>query len=573
MTRTCLLFGILALGVAKPVAADSFCSISDWPLEMPEGTADIVRFISPGLTPYVVVTEVHKSTRTVGSHPLTAGVALPLAPRDWKDRRSATPSQWQKLFYAVMDDDAAQLDRLLASTRVDLNASPSSDGRGSLLNAAAELGEPEVARVLIAHGAHARNQPGDSVQLHPIADAVGGLQGYLNTRDRPEPFFNQPPRSLARFLAVLRLLLDAGADPDALVVPNETLSALGNLMFTPRFAGDVDLVRLLVAHGASVDGPPPIRSPLGIAFDKGYDDYAGVLLANQHVSTATLNQGLVLAMGRANVAMGQTLLAAGADANFKNGTHPVLCRALESPELHPLALALLANRADVNADCGAPGAPGSTPLTLVDPADHELVDLLVAGGARLGVPATDATLYRSHGVDPGPINWAILHRRDHLASALLAREPATAHECGAVVYAARYGAAETLARLFLLGGDPNSRSAGGVSGLMAAAYHGEARALQVLLAQPRIEVDGATPRHLNPTAFSIQLEGRQPPLTFGSRTALMFAALGGSADSASLLIAHGARIHQKDAEGLEAAEYAHNEAVARLLTGAARATN
>ena len=573
MTRTCLLFGILALSVAKPVAADVPCSISDWPLEMPEGTADFVRFIGPGSTAHAVVTDVHKSTRPAVSRAVTAGAAPILAPRDWKDRRSQAPSQWQRLFYAVMDDDATQLERLLGSTRVDLNASPSSDARGSLLNVAAGLGEPEVARVLIAHGSHVRGQPGDSVQFHPIADAVGGLQGYLNTRDRPEPFFNQPPRSVARFLALIRLLLEAGADPDAPIVPGDTLSALGNLMFTPRFAGDVDLVRLLVAHGASVDGPPPIRSPLDIAFDKGYDDYAAALLADHHVSSATLNHGLVLAMGRENVAMGQTVLAAGADANFKNGTVPVLCRALESSELHSLALALLAHRADVNADCGEPRAPGSTPLTLVNPADHELIDLIIVGGGKLGVPATDATLYRSHGVDPGPLNWALMHRSDHVASALLAREPGSAHECGAVAYAARYGAAETLARLLLLGGDPNSTSADGVSALMAAAYHGERRTLQVLLEQPRIQLDRTTPRHLNPSAFSIQLEGRQPPLVYGSRTALMFAALGGSADSASLLLTHGARVHQKDAEGLEAAEYAHNEAVARLLAGGARPTN
>ena len=572
MTRTCLLFGILVLSVAKPVTADVPCSISDWPLEMPEGTADFVRFISPGLAAHTVVNSVRKSARTVGSHPVTAGAAPPSAPRDWKDRRSQTPSPWQRLFYAVMDDDAMQLERLLGSTRVDLNTSPNSDASGSLLNVAAGLGEPEVARVLIAHGSHVRAQLGDALQLHPVSDAVGGLQGYLNTRDRPEPFFNQPPRSVARFLAVLRLLLDAGADPDALVTPDDTLSALGNLMFTPRFAGDIDLVHLLVVHGASVDGPPPIRSPLDIAFDRGYDDYAAVLLADHHVSTATLNHGLVLAMSRENVALGQTLLAAGADANFKNGTVPVLCRALES-SLHSLALALLAHRADVNADCGDPRAPGSTPLTLVNPADHELIDLLIAGGGKLGVPGTDATLYRSHGVDPGPINWAILHRGDHLASALLAREPASAHECGTVVYAARYGAAETLARLFLLGSDPNSTSANGVSALMAAAYHGEARAVEVLLAQPRIELDRTTPRHLNPSGFSIQLEGRQPPLVYGSRTALMFAALGGSADSASLLITHGARVHEKDAEGLEATEYAHNQAVARVLAGGTGATN
>jgi len=448
------------------------------------------------------------------------------------------------------------------------NSSPSSDVRaGSLLNLSAGLGEPEVTRVLIAHGAHARNHSGDSVQVHPIADAVGGLEGYLNTRDLPAPFFNQPPRSTERYLAVIHMLLDAGADPDALVVPSDTLTALGNLMFTRRFAGDVDLVRLLVSHGASVDGPPPIRSPLSIAFDEGYDDYATEMLADHHVSVDTLNHGVIMAIARNNIALGLNLLGAGADANFKIGTVPVLCRTVESPELHALSLALLARRADINADCDDRRATGSTPLTLIDPNDRELIDLLVARGGKLGVPAPDAILYRSHGVEPGPINWALLHRRDHVASALLAREPALAHECGAVAYAARYGAAETLARLLALGGDPNGRSADGVSPLMAAAYHGEASALEVLLAQPKIELDRATPSHMNPAFFTIQLEGRQPPLFFGSRTALMFAALGGSADATSLLISHGAPLSQKDAEGLDASQYAHNAAVAQLFAG------
>jgi ankyrin repeat protein len=573
MTRNYLLIGILAFNVTTPAVAGIQCSISDWPLEMPHGTADFIRVFAPGLTVNTVVTHHHTSTRTVASHPSSANAAPTLAPRNWKDRRSPTPSQWQKLFYAVMDDDGAQVERLLGSTRVDLNVPLSSDGRGSLLNVAAGLGEPDVARVLIAHGAHVHDQPGDSIQLHPIADAVGGLEGYLNTRDLPDPFFNRPPGSAARYLAVIHMLLDAGADPDALAVPSETLSPLGNLMFAPRFAGDVELVRLLVAHGASVDGPPPIRSPLGIALDKGYDDYATALLADHHVSAATLNHGLIMAIAREDVAMGQTLLGSGADANFKIGTVPVLCRTLDSREMHSLALALLAHRADANVDCGDPRSGGGTPLTLVDPDDHELIDLLVARGGELGVPAADGTLYRSHGVDPGPINWALLHHRDHVASALLAREPSAAHECGAVVYAARYGATETLARLLALGGDPNSSSADGVSALMAAAFHGQTGTLKVLLAQPRIEIDRTTQSHFNPGYFKIQLEGSQPPLVYGSRTALMFAALGGSVDATSLLIAHGARLQQKDAEGLKAAEYAHNDAVAQLFAGGANATN
>jgi ankyrin repeat protein len=568
MRRNPLWFGMLALSVTHAVVAGTRCSISDWPLEMPEGTADFARFVQPSALP--VVTHVQQVTRTVSSHSGTApgapvGVA-PAPPRDWKARRSPTPSAYSKLAYAVMDDDSKQLERLLKSTSTDLDPSLSSDRLGGLLNTAAELGEPDVARVLISHGVPARSRSGDPVALHPIADALMGLEGYLNTRDRPAPFFNAPPRSVARFVAVIHLLLDTGADPDARIGPSEDLTALGDLMLTPRFDGDVDLAATLIAHGASADGATPERSPLGFALQKGYDDYAAVLLTDRHpLSKAVLNYGVVMTLN--NVALGRTLIEAGADPNFKIGSMPVLCRTLEVSERRTLALALLAHGADANADCANKAAPGSTPLTLVDRDDHELIDLLLARGGTLGVPERDAADLRSHGVDAGTTNWALLHRRDYLASALLARNPAAAHECGAVLYAARFGAASTLAQLLKLGEDPNSVSERGVSALMAAAYHGESGALEVLLTQPRVNLDRATPSHFNPEHFRIQLEGRSPPLFFGARTALMFAALGGSADSASLLLAHGARLHQQDAEGLEAADYARNAAVAHLLAG------
>jgi uncharacterized protein len=567
MKRKSLWFGILALSATHAVIAGTQCSISDWPLGMPEGTADFVRFIRPSAMP--VVTRVQRVTRTAGSHAATvSGAGTAAAPRDWKARRSPTPSPNQKLAYAVMDNDSKHLEQLIKSTRLYLDASTGSDRLDGLLNLAAGLGEPDVARILITHGAQVRSQPGDPVALHPVADAMLGLGSYLGTRDRPEPFFNAPPRSVAGFVAVIRLLLEAGADPDARIGPGGDLTTLGNLMLTPRFDSDVDLAAMLIAHGASADGTTPDRSALGFAIERGYDDYTAVLLADHAPSKATLNYGLVTAMARDNLAVGKTLIEVGADANFRIGNLPVLCRAIEVPERHALALALLAHGADSNAECGNKSAPGSTPLTLVDPEDHELIDLLLARGGTLGVPAPDAADLRSHGVDPGTINWALLHRRDYIASALLARNPASAHECGAVMYAARFGDAETLAQLLRLGEDPNSVSEAGVSALMVAAFHDEAKAVEVLLAQPRVDLNRATPGHFNPGFFTVQLEGRQPPLTFGSRTALMFAALGGSASAASLLIAQGARLHQKDAEGLEAADYAANAAVGRVFAGA-----
>jgi ankyrin repeat protein len=565
MIRCSLLFGILALDFSSPAVADVQCSISDWPLEIPEGTADFVRFIIPGLGSgdAAPIVRMQKVTRTaIGARAATSGnTGAPAEPRDWKANRSHTPSESLRLRYAVLDNDLAQVDRLTKSAAVDVNA-----GHGTLLEIAASEGEPEIAHLLIARGARVLSPPGEQPQLHLVANAVSGLDGYLNTKDQPDLFLNRPPRSIGGYLAVIRLLLEAGADPNALFAPSETLSALGDLILTRRFEGDVDIARLLVSHGALVDGPPPFRSPLGLALDKGYDDYAAVLLVDHQISPATLNLGLAAAIAHESAGMAQTLLDRGADANFGVGRSPILCTTLYSGERHSVALALLAHGANPNADCGGKYNPGSKPLNVANADDPELIDTLIARGGQLGVPAQDAANYQSHGVHPGPLNWALLHHRDYLASTLLARDPLAADECGAVVYAARYGAAATLARLFKLGANPNAASEHGVSALMAAAFHGQIKALEILLSQPRIDINRTTPRHLNRAFFTIQLEGRQPPPVYGSRSALMFASLGGFPDAVSLLIAHGAQVHQKDAEGIEAREYAHNAAAAAAFT-------
>jgi ankyrin repeat protein len=570
MIRCTLLFGILALEFSSPVVADVKCSISDWPLEVPEGPADFVRLIVPGLasgdaTPTV---RMQKVTRTAGSARAgTSGDTGSRAePRDWTANRSHSPSESLRLRYAVFDNDLAQVDRLTKSAAVDVNA-----GHGSLLEIAASEGEPEITHLLITRGARVRSPSGDQPELHLVANAVSGLDGYLNAKDQPDLFFNRPPRSIGGYFAVIRLLLDAGADPNALLAPGETLSALGNLILTRRFEGDVDIARLLVAHGALVDGPPPFRSPLGLALDKGYDDYAAVLLADHQISPATLNQGLAAAIAHESAAMAQTLLDRGADANFGVGRGPILCTTLYSDERRSIALALLTHGANPNADCGGKYNPGSKPLNVANAEDPELIDALIARGGQLGVPAQDAANYQSHGIHPGPLNWALLHHRDYLAATLLARDPLAVEECGAVVYAARYGAAATLAKLFKLGADPNATSERGVSALMAAAFHGQLKALELLLSQPRIDINRTTPRHLNRAFFTIQLEGRQPPPVYGSRTALMYASLGGFPDAVSLLIAHGAQVHQTDAEGIEARQYAHNAAAAAAFTDNANA--
>jgi ankyrin repeat protein len=335
-------------------------------------------------------------------------------------------------------------------------------------------------------------------------------------------------------------------------------------MFAPRFAGDLDLAQMLVDHGAAVGGHGGMRSPLAIAVQKGYSDYARVLLDAKGIVPATLAEALAEASNRDDFETALALLAVGADPNQAPVRTPLLCRAVYSAERRSLAIALLQHGADASASCDP---TGRTPLFFVEGADHELVDLLLARGARLGLPQNQIAELEDHGLKASALIWALLNHRDYLASKLLARGDA-GNDCGAVVYAARFGASLTLGELLRLGGDPNSTSEGGISALMAAAYHGQTDTVELLLRQPHIDPNQATTRHLYRQFFTIQLEGSQPPFLVGGRSALMFSVLGGSVETTKALLEHGADPRQRDAEGTEANGYSRSAAISRLLVGA-----
>jgi hypothetical protein len=183
MMRSSLLFGILAISVASPGVAGMLCSISDWPLEIPEGSADFVRFISPGIGSGAAATVVgvRRVTRTAGGARAgrSGDTGAQVEPRDWKANRSPKPTESLRLRYAVFDNDLAQVDRLTKSAAIDVNA-----GHGTLLEIAVSEGEPEIARLLITRGARVRSPPGEEPPLHLIANAVSGLDGYLDNRDQ-----------------------------------------------------------------------------------------------------------------------------------------------------------------------------------------------------------------------------------------------------------------------------------------------------------------------------------------------------------------------------------------------------
>jgi ankyrin repeat protein len=557
------------LGALAATGAGAPCTTSNWLVDVPQGTDLLMRSIAPAptISTHLVQVLVGPQPPTAASMPVAAPVhnaAREAAVRRARLRaRRKNPDDWLRLIYAVEDDDAAQTAAALRSPGIDVNAPLNPATRQSLLDLAAQGSQPQVVRLLLEHGAHARAQPGERVDLYPLAAAMGNLADAIHDPDLTNPYTGAPERA-AGSVAILRLLLDAGADPNARLSQSyDEPTPLGSLMLIPRFDGDLALARLLVQHGARVDGIDGAESPLVLAIERGYQDYVQLFLDRGKFSAAGLNAALTAAAGVPNGLLMQKLLAAGADPNTRSADGPMLCRILLFKQLQTTAVALIAHGANVNADCGI----GRTPLTLADDADHPLIDMLVSRGGRLGVPDTDSAELAAHGVYPGPLTWAVVHHHDYVAARLLARHRQWAQaECGLVIYAAASGAKFTLAELFRQGADPNASTAAGVTALMVAAYHGDIGVLQVLLSQPGIDINRATPWHFDREFFTPPLEGVQPPLRYGSRTALMYAALSGSVPATELLLRHGAAAHQRDAEGLQAADFARNRDVVAVLS-------
>lgn len=557
------------VGAFAGTGAGALCTTSNWLVDVPQGIDSLARSVAPAPTirTHLVVVRVGARPPMAASVPASAPVhnaaREAAVRRAWLAARHENPDDWERLIYAVEDDDVAQTAAALRSGRIDVNAPLNPATRESLLDLAAGGSQPEVVRLLLEQGAHARAQPGEQVDVHPIANAILALGVTIADPHITNPYTGAT-ETAAGSAAILRLLLAAGADPDARLSQGmDDLTPLGSLMLIPRFDGDLALARQMVHDGARVDGIDGVSSPLVLAIQRGNQDYAQLFLDIGRVSVGGLNDALIAAAEVPNGLLVARLLAAGADPDTSSSGRPLLCRALVSNQQQTIALALLTHGANANADCGAE----QTPLTLADDTNHPLIDVLVSRGGRLGVPTNDRADLAAHGVYPGPLTWAVVHHHDYAAARLLARNPQWAQaECGLVIYAAASGAKLTLAELLGQGADPNASTASGVTALMAAAYHGDTDVLEVLAAQPGIDINRTTPWHFNREFFTPNFEGERPPLRYGSRTALMFAALSGSVAATDVLLSHGASAHQTDAEGLRAVDFARSPDVAAVLS-------
>jgi uncharacterized protein len=186
----------------------------------------------------------------------------------WRDAQGVSALQWsiysgqtlvRDFFLAEMTRSGSALDIFeaasagdLASLRQALDASPgsinafSSDG-WTPLHLAAAFGTPEAVQLLLESGASVNSVSKNAQTNQPLHAAL----------------------ALGRNAETIRLLLDAGADPNARQTAGFTA------IFSAAAANRSDLCELLVGHGAS----PGIlndfgQSPAGFASERGHAELA-----------------------------------------------------------------------------------------------------------------------------------------------------------------------------------------------------------------------------------------------------------------------------------------------------------
>jgi hypothetical protein len=83
-------------------------------------------------------------------------------------------------------------------------------------------------RQLLEHGAHTRAQPGERAAVYPLAIATENLALVLENPNIRNPYTGAT-EAPAGSEAIIRILLESGADADARVSQSDDLTPLGSL--------------------------------------------------------------------------------------------------------------------------------------------------------------------------------------------------------------------------------------------------------------------------------------------------------------------------------------------------------
>lgn len=282
------------------------------------------------------------------------------------------------------------------------------DSEDTPLHLAADAGEPEIARLLLAAGATIAATNKD--QETPLLRAVH--QGHT---------------------AVVRLLLAHGASTAPAKHPAYSP------LHRAAARGRLEVLELLLAHGADVNGADPEDpvTPLHEAISAGQGAAARFLLARGAKVDAQCSGGdtpLHWAVLNDRADLVELLLDHGAQVNLANKYGEVaLLMTVQRNELPAIARLLLDRKANPD---GATNARDGTPLLVASREGRpEFVRLLVTRGAtancadedgrtplRYAIQANDLTSARlllEHGADPRRVAWRIEDGEPlHLAAAL-----------------------------------------------------------------------------------------------------------------------------------------------------------
>jgi ankyrin repeat protein len=194
----------------------------------------------------------------------------PVAPRADQPPEEHASGLLTPLMFAAREGDLESA-RAFVAARADVNAI-GGDGKDAL-SLAIFNGNYEVASFLIDN--HAKVNQADAQRFTPLFWAVD--------RRNMETAPNFPWVVTADPLPLIKKLLDAGADPNAIV--NNTPRArmrdgsprivFATALMRAAFAGDVELMKLLLAHGAdphivSKDNETTLMAAAGTGFINGY---------------------------------------------------------------------------------------------------------------------------------------------------------------------------------------------------------------------------------------------------------------------------------------------------------------
>ncbi len=266
--------------------------------------------------------------------------------------------------------DRALLLKLIKQTRDSLNFG---DFMGTPLTVAAKRGDAEIVTAIMAKGI-SLNMPNAAVRQIDVAleEAVFGLTVSVSSIHPP---FWGPPEG---YLETIHLLLNAGASPQK----NQQGSApLGNAlgMGTPDAASKkirLEVVQLLLDHGADPNA-------LSVAVYLSDDPVLNLLMAHGlELKKSQSTELLVAAVQYQNHAMVKMALAKGADPDVRPDGNGALITVADEESVK-LLLAAGANPKVCKLEA-APGmcAPYGQPMIFMFPKNPELLRLMIANGAN-----------------------------------------------------------------------------------------------------------------------------------------------------------------------------------------------